>query len=123
MDDRCGAEDRRPIGSSADPGASPAIRRGPGAKRISSLMVAVAIIGAAVGLMRAYPITILIALFAVPPACLASRVVKSLVAQGEQVTVADRVAAFVCLTLFTVPIEIVLLFFCAVAAMRTWIID
>jgi hypothetical protein len=46
---------------------------------------------------------LLLVYFAAPPAFLARRIALSLDAQGQPLSLADRIAAFLCVSLFTVP--------------------
>jgi hypothetical protein len=84
--------------------------RGLALRRTSTLMAAVAAIGLWLGLTRTYPEAnvwlLLLALFAGPPAYFARRKVLQYEAQGEPLQLEDRIALFLCLSLFTIPITV-----------------
>jgi hypothetical protein len=59
-------------------------------------------------------VAVVFAFFAAPPTYLAWRIVVSLETQGQPVSPADRLAAVLCMALFTVPIGLFLLLAIAV---------
>jgi hypothetical protein len=81
--------------------------------RLRTLMIAIEGIGLWLGLALAYPEVgawlILLAIIAVPPAYLARRRLAQMKVQGESLSLEDRIALFLCMSLFTVPIVFLLL--------------
>jgi hypothetical protein len=97
----------------SDPVSRPPCKPTAVARRISFLLAVIGMIGLVLGLARTCPEAIgfgvMAAVFAVPPALLARRIVRSLVAHGEAMPASDRLAAFLCMALFTVPLQMILL--------------
>jgi hypothetical protein len=90
-------------------------------RSIGFLQVVIAIVALVLGLGSTVPEaipaliagSILVAYFAAPAALMARRIVVSLEAQAQPLSAADRLAAFLCVSLFTVPISLAgLVYFC-----------
>jgi hypothetical protein len=84
--------------------------------RLRTLMLAIGGIGLWLGLARAHPDAnawlILSACFAGPPAYLVRRRLAQMKVEGESLSFDDRIALFLCLSLFTVPIVMLFLVLC-----------
>ena len=84
-------------------------RRSP-VRRISTLLVLVAAIGLSLGLVRTWPTAcrwfiVLVVLGAVP-ALFAGKMIAGMRDRGELVRIEDRMALFLSLALFTVPLQL-----------------
>jgi hypothetical protein len=82
-------------------------------RRIASLLVAIAVIGVLLGLWRDWPVAsgllIACAFFGIAPAMLARNKLANLQSRREALSIEDRVALFLSLALFTVPIQLYVL--------------
>jgi hypothetical protein len=101
----------------SDPVPGPLGARASVTRWIRSLLVATWIFGLLLSVASVYPeatgigivVGIFVAYFAAPPALLAHRIVRSLIAQGEAMSTEDRLAAFLCMAIFTVPPQMIVL--------------
>jgi hypothetical protein len=81
--------------------------------RVRTLMIAIGGIGLCLGLACAYPeaiaLLILLGSFAAPAAYLARRRSAQMKAQGESLSLDDRIALFLCMSIFTAPFVVLFL--------------